>query len=60
MNGYLFQILLLLSNALCGVAWWALRQEIRFVREILTVKQQALEDRVAAVESKCADCPTSR
>ena len=56
MNEHLFQILIVVSNGLCGLAWWSLRQEIRYVRGILTVQQRALEHRLEQVEAKCRNC----
>lgn len=58
MQSELFQLVLLVSNALFGLAFWSLRQEVKHVKEILTLQIAANELRLQKVESKCLDCPS--
>lgn len=59
MNEQAFQIIIVSVNALGTLFFWAMRQEIKNLKELLTVKLDNLERRLEKVESKCADCPSS-
>jgi hypothetical protein len=44
-------------NALGTLFFWAMRQEMKSVKELLTVKVDMLEKRLDRVEEKCVECP---
>ena len=57
MNAQVFQVVLLILgslgtiiNAFAALAWWALRQEVKYVKELLTEKHEETVRRVANLE----------
>jgi hypothetical protein len=60
MNEPIFQGIILvlgflgtLVNAFAGLAWWAIRQEVKHVKELLNVKVSNVEAELAMVKRNC-------
>jgi hypothetical protein len=54
----IFQIIMGLVNALGVVGFWAVRQEIKYNREIAKLREDEITRRVEVVEEKCGPCPS--
>ena len=52
MNEGLLQGIFLLVNCIGTLAFWSLRQEVRYVKQLLTVQQVDLERRISVLEMK--------
>ena len=57
MNDQIFQLVLLGINGFGALFFWAMHQEIRNLKELLSVRLESLEKRIEKVEKKCEECP---
>ena len=60
MNEQVFQVVLLILgtlgtivNAFAALAWWALRQEVKHVKELLTLEVEQVKAEVAGIKAHC-------
>lgn len=58
MNDHIFQLIVMLGNGLACVAFWALKQEVKHVKDMVEIKLEDMERRLERVENKCQDCPS--